>query len=239
MIKMLLVGSGRMGQLIEETVAGCDDIEIIDIIDLNCTEKFDTSPSADVILDFSRPDAVDGICRYIKRTGAALVSGTTGYTDEDMKKLEELSRTSAVIHSANYSTGIAVLKKVLSEISPVLKGSFDIELTETHHRGKVDAPSGTAKLLLNAIDPNGEYTPVYGREGFCGARTSKEIGVHALRGGTVSGIHTVSFFGDDEIIEIRHTAAGRKIFVNGAINAARAICGKAPGMYTLEELIFN
>lgn len=239
MIKMLLVGSGRMGRLIEETVSGCDDIEIVDIVDLSCTEKFDSAAGADVVLDFSRPDALDGVCRYVKRTDAALVSGTTGYTDGDMKKLLSLSEGSAVIHSANYSTGIAVFKKILSEISPVLKDGFDIELTETHHKGKVDAPSGTAKLLLNAIDPAGEYTPVYGRAGNCGARTSKEIGVHALRGGTVSGTHTVAFFGDDEIIEITHTAASRKIFVNGAINAARAICGKPCGMYTLEELIFN
>lgn len=239
MIKMLLVGSGRMGRLIEETVSGCDDINLVDIIDLSCIEKFDTAADADIVLDFSRPGAIDGICRYVKRTGAALVSGTTGYTDKEMKKLLSLSESSAVIHSANYSTGIAVFKKILSEISPVLKDGFDIELTEAHHRGKVDAPSGTAKLLLNAIDPDGEYTPVYGREGSCGARTPKEIGVHALRGGTVSGTHTVSFFGDDEIIEITHTAASRKIFVNGAINAARAIYDKPCGMYTLEELIFN
>ena len=238
-MKVTLIGSGQMGQLIEETIAHCDDIELVDIIDLNCTEKFDTAQPSDVVIDFSKPGSLDGVCRLVKRTGAALVSGTTGYTEEDTAKLKVLSETSAVIYSANYSTGVAVFKKLLADISPVLKGSFDIEITETHHKRKVDAPSGTAKLLLKAIDPDGEYSPVYGREGNCGARTEKEIGIHALRGGTVSGIHTVSFFGEDEILEITHTATSRRIFVNGAINAARAICGRAPGMYTLEELIFD
>ena len=228
-----------MGKLIQEVIGETDGIEVCDVVDDTCTEKFETAPKCDVVMDFSAPASLPGVCSYVKRTGAALVSGTTGYSKDDLETLNELGRTSAVIYSANYSLGVAVFKRVLSQITPVLKDKFDIEITETHHHGKADAPSGTAKLLLNAIDPDGEYSPIYGRSGNCGARPKKEIGIHALRGGTVAGIHTVSYFGDDEIFEITHTATSRRIFVNGAVNAAMVIAGKKPGMYTLEELIFG
>ena len=134
---------------------------------------------------------------------------------------------------------MAVFRRVLSQISDTLKPSFDIEIEETHHNQKADAPSGTAKLLLEAIDPAGEYTPVYGREGNVGRRTKKEIGVHALRGGTVAGTHTVHFFGLDEELEITHRAASRQIFVSGALHAAHLLEGKAKGWYSLENLLFG
>ena len=239
MINVLLVGNGRMGKLIQEVISETEGICVADVVDDTCPEKLQSAPAYDVVMDFSAPASLPGVFDYVKRTGAALVSGTTGYSERELELIKELSEHAAVIHSANYSLGIAVFRRVLSEITPVLKDSFDIEITETHHHGKADAPSGTAKLLLAAVDPGGEYDAVYGRQGNCGARPKKEIGIHALRGGTVAGTHTVSFFGDDEIFEITHTATSRRIFVNGAVKTALAIAGKPPKMYSLEELIFN
>lgn len=239
MISVLLVGNGRMGKLIQEVIGETDGIYVAEVVDDTCPEKFKSAPAYDVVMDFSAPASLPGVCDYVKRTGAALVSGTTGYSEKELEMVKALSAHAAVIHSANYSLGIAVFKRVLSEITPVLKDSFDIEIMETHHHSKADAPSGTAKLLLAAVDPGGEYDVVYGRQGNCGARPKKEIGIHALRGGTVAGTHTVSFFGDDEIFEITHTATSRRIFVNGAVKTALAIAGRTPKMYSLEELIFN
>ena len=199
MISVLLVGNGRMGKLIQEVIGETDGIYVAEVVDDTCPEKFKSAPAYDVVMDFSAPASLPGVCDYVTRTGAALVSGTTGYSEKELEMVKALSAHAAVIHSANYSLGIAVFKRVLSEITPVLKNSFDIEIMETHHHGKADAPSGTAKLLLAAVDPGGEYDVVYGRQGNCGARPKKEIGIHALRGGTVAGTHTVSFFGDDAV----------------------------------------
>ena len=141
--------------------------------------------------------------------------------------------------SANYSIGVAVFYRLLRQISDTLKPDFDIEISEIHHNQKADAPSGTAKLLLEAIDPHGDLTPVYGREGNCGKRDGKEIGIHALRGGTVAGTHTVHFFGPDEELEVTHRAASRQIFVNGALRMARLMPGRANGVYDLQKILFG
>ena len=144
-----------------------------------------------------------------------------------------------VLWSANFSLGVAVLYRALRTVSDVLKPDFDIEITETHHNQKADAPSGTAKLLLEAIDPGHALTPVYGREGNRGKRGKNEIGVHALRGGSVAGTHTVHFFGPDEEFEITHRAAIRQIFVNGALHMARLLPGKPNGLYDLQKILFG
>ena len=132
-----------------------------------------------------------------------------------------------------------MLRRVLEQISDVLRPDFDIEIVETHHNQKADAPSGTAKLLLEAIDPRHELTPVYGREGLCGKRSRNEVGVHALRGGTVAGQHTVHFFGADEALELTHTATSRQIFVNGALHMARKLQNYPKGRYDLQEILFG
>src|SRR5699024_2785721 len=163
--------------------------------------------AADVVMDFSRPAALPEIAAYVRRTGTPLLSGTTGYTEAERERLFALGSAVPVLWSANYSLGVAVLARALQVIAPVLGPDFDIEITETHHNQKADAPSGTAKLLLEAIDPRGELTPVYGRQGMCGRRDPREIGVHSLRGGTEAGTHTDSFFGPHEVLEITHRAA--------------------------------
>ena len=127
------------------------------------------------------------------------------------------------MHSANYSLGIAVFRKILEQFAPALRDGFDVELVEKHHNQKVDAPSGTAKLLVSAIDPKKELRIITGREGMCGPRKKDEIGVFALRGGTVAGEHTVYFFGEEETLCIAHTAASRRVFAVGAVRAAEAV----------------
>jgi 4-hydroxy-tetrahydrodipicolinate reductase len=194
---------------------------------------------ADVVVDFSNRDSLPEVTEYVRRTGTALVSGTTGFTAQQMEQLRRLGDCAPVLHSANYSIGVAVLKKLAAQAAAVLGEDFDIEIIETHHNQKADAPSGTAKLLLDAVDPNHTCTPVYGREGMCGKRTKNEIGVHALRGGTVAGEHTVAFFGPDEEVKLTHRADSRKIFAAGALKAAKKLVGKQNGYYTLEEILFS
>ena len=238
-MKILLIGRGKMGKLIRETAESTGDEVVAALGHDDLARLGSMNRVADVVIDFSRPETLDAVCAYVRRTGTALLSGTTGYSPEELERLRELSAYAPVLYAANYSLGVAVFRRVLSQISDTLKPSFDIEIEETHHNQKADAPSGTAKLLLEAIDPAGEYTPVYGREGNVGRRTKKEIGVHALRGGTVAGTHTVHFFGLDEELEITHRAASRQIFVSGALHAAHLLEGKAKGWYSLENLLFG
>ena len=238
-MKILLIGRGKMGKLIAETARAAGD-EVVTALGKDDLEQLASMGKvADVVIDFSRPETLPEICSYIRRTGTPLLSGTTGYTAAEKAQLETLGSAAPVLWSANFSLGIAVFVRALQTVSEVLKPDFDIEITETHHNQKADAPSGTAKLLLEAIDPKHDLTPVYGREGNCGKRDGREIGVHALRGGTVAGTHTVHFFGPDEEFEITHRAASRQIFVNGALHMARLLPGKANGVYDLQKILFG
>ena len=238
-MKILLIGRGKMGKLIQSTAQAAGD-EIVAAFGHDDLGKLaGLGKVADVVIDFSRPEALPAVCAYVRRTGTALLSGTTGYTPAQKAELESLGVCVPMLWSANYSLGIAVLYRALEVVSGVLKPDFDIEITETHHNQKTDAPSGTAKLLLEAIDPAHALTPVYGREGNCGKRGKDEIGVHALRGGTVAGTHTVQFFGPDEELEFTHRAASRQIFVNGALHMARLLQGKSAGVYDLQKILFG
>ena len=238
-MRYLLIGRGKMGRLIQETAqAAGDEIEAaFGREDLDQLGKL--GKAADVVIDFSRPGALPEVASYVRRTGTPLLSGTTGLSPADHALLESLGAFAPVLWSANYSLGVAVLYRALAAVSGVLKPDFDIELTETHHNQKADAPSGTAKLLLEAIDPAHALTPVYGREGNTGTRRKDEIGVHALRGGTVAGTHTVHFFGPDEELEFTHRATSRQIFVNGALHMARLLPGKPNGVYDLQKILFG
>lgn len=238
-MRFILIGRGKMGRLIQETAqAAGDQIEAAfghsDLDQLGRLGKV-----ADVVIDFSRPEALGEICSYVRRTGTPLLSGTTGYTPAQLEALRALGTAAPVLWSANFSLGVAVLYQALQQVSDVLKPDFDIELTETHHNQKADAPSGTAKLLLQALDPDHALTPVYGREGLCGPRKSGEVGIHALRGGTVAGTHTVHFFGTDEELEITHRAASRQIFASGAYHVARLLPAMPAGVYDLQDILFG
>ena len=235
-MKLFLSGYGRMGHMVE-ALALERGWELVGRADVTCPEVYETAPRADVCIDFSGVGALPALAAYIRRTQTPLLSGTTGFTDPDFAVLQELSTLVPVIWTANYSTGIAVLKRMVREFAPVLR-DWDKELVELHHNQKVDAPSGTAKQLLQELDPEGRATPVYGRQGLCGKRKPEEIGVFSLRGGTVAGEHSVLFFGEDESLELTHKAQSRKVFAAGALRAAQALAEKSAGYYTLEELIF-
>ena len=238
-MKIVLIGRGKMGRLIEETARAGGD-EIVAAFGHDDLGKLaGLGKVADVVIDFSRPEALPAVCAYVRRTGMPLLSGTTGYTPAQKAELESLGACVPMLWSANFSLGIAVLYRALRTVSDVLKPDFDIEITETHHNQKADAPSGTAKLLVEAIDPAHALTPVYGREGNCGKRGKDEIGIHALRGGTVAGTHSVHFFGPDEELEFTHRAASRQIFVNGALHMARLLPGRPNGVYDLQKILFG
>ena len=238
-MRFLLIGRGKMGRLIEETARAAGD-EIVASFGHDDLERLaKLGKVADVVIDFSRPEALAEVCSYVRRTGTPLLSGTTGLSAAQKAALESLGTSAPVLWSANFSLGVAVFVRALQAVSDVLKPDFDIEITEIHHNQKADAPSGTAKLLLEAIDPHHALTPVYGREGNCGKRSKDEIGIHALRGGTVAGTHTVHFFGPDEEFEITHRAASRQIFVNGALHMARLLPGKPNGVYDLQKILFG
>ena len=238
-MRIVLIGRGKMGTLIRETAAAAgDEIEAaFGRDDLDQLGKL--GKAADVVMDFSRPAALPEIAAYVRRTGMPLLSGTTGYTEAEKERLFALGSAVPVLWSANYSLGVAVLARALRVIAPVLGQDFDIEITETHHNQKADAPSGTAKLLLEAMDPQHRLRPVYGREGSVGRREKNEVGIHALRGGTVAGTHTVHFFGPDEELELTHRAASRRIFVNGALHMAHLLPGRPNGVYDLQKILFG
>ena len=236
-MKLFLSGYGKMGKMVE-SLALEKGWEIVGKADVTCPEVYDTAPGADVCVDFSGAGVAARLAAYLRRTGTALVSGTTGLTEPDFDELRSVSRLVPVIWTANYSTGVAVLRRLLRDAAGTLQ-DWDKEIVEIHHNQKADAPSGTAKLLVEAIDPAHALTPVYGREGNCGKRGKDEIGVHALRGGTVAGTHTVHFFGPDEELEFTHRAASRQIFVNGALHMARLLQGKSAGVYDLQKILFG
>ncbi len=249
MLSIVICGTGRMGTLIDRTAremrdgAGEPLFKVVEQVGFEVKE-LETAPAADVIIDFSNVAALDAVAGYVRRTGTALVSGTTGYSDEQLEVLRELGSIAPVVWSGNYSIGIAALRHLVAQATRELPG-FDIEIVETHHNQKADAPSGTATMLLDEVRAAkaelgaGSVKPVYGREGLCGARDTQEVGVHALRGGTVAGVHTVSFFGPSEEVSLTHRAESREIFVNGALAAAQKLVVRDKGFYTFDEVMFG
>ncbi len=239
-MNIILVGYGKMGKLIAETISNQPDMRLIGIVDVDQKRHFDEiSETADVVMDFSYPGNLGMTLQYVGQTGCALVLGTTGLTAGQIGQVHEAAARAPVMFSYNYSLGVAVLKRALALVSTALKESFDIEIIEAHHSQKADAPSGTAKLLKAAIDPDGDYRAVDGRSGITGARGKREIGMHAVRGGTVAGEHSVLFLGDQESLEFKHSAGSRQIFVNGAVRAARFAVGKPAGLYTVDDMLWG
>lgn len=233
-MKIIVGGNGKMGSLIRQTAIE-QGHQVLDNIDTHCLGQLAGLEKADMIIDFSHRDNLDWIIDYVEKNHCALVYGTTGLDEAQKARLTKLSENYPVFYSANYSYGVAVFEEILRVAVPLLKDRYDMELVETHHNQKQDAPSGTAKALLEIMNPEGEFKEVYGRQGMVGAR-QKEIGVHALRGGTEAGEHTVHFFGDNESITLTHHATNRQIFVNGALQAAQWLEGKPAGMYNMKDL---
>lgn len=247
-MKILISGAlGHMGRAVAAQ-ASADGIEIVAGVDalqgdcsFPCHTSFDALPdcSGAVIVDFSRPEALPSLLAYAVKNHLPVVLATTGYTPEQEQEVDQAARQIPVFRSANMSVGVALLRHLCQEAAKVLGETFDVEIVEAHHNRKVDAPSGTALLLFDAIK-NAYDEPRYaqlGRGGRNCKRQHNEIGIHALRGGTVTGEHEVCFFGPAERIRLSHSAEDRSVFASGALKAAAYIQGKAPGRYTMEDLV--
>ena len=227
-----------MGRLVREELLA-KGFEVLGSYDVdNIAELDGDAPAADVAIDFSAPAALPHTLAYVRRTGAAVVCGTTGISAEQLDDLRALGEKNRVIWASNYSLGVAALRRATAMVAETLAG-WDVEIVETHHNQKADAPSGTAKALLAAVDPTGERPVVSGRDGLVGARVPGEIGMHAVRGGTVAGTHEVHFFGADEEVCLTHRAASRQIFVTGAVAAAQRLLERVPGFYDFDTLMFE
>jgi 4-hydroxy-tetrahydrodipicolinate reductase len=199
---------------------------------------FECNLDADVIIDFSRPQTLKDLTQFAIQKNIPLILCTTGYTAEDKLLIENTSNIIPIFHSANMSIGINIVNNILKKICSALYKDFDIEIIEKHHNQKVDAPSGTALLLANAIKSSidEEIIFTHGRNGIS-KRHKKEIGIHAIRGGNIVGDHDVIFAGSGECIEIKHSAISREVFAIGALKASNFIYGKEKGLYDMDDLI--
>ncbi len=250
MTKIIMCGCcGAMGRMITGLVNEDSDAQIVAGVDVrpNRDVKYpifesimDCDIEADAVIDFSRPEALADILNYCEERQLAAVLCTTGYTDEQIADIEDASKRVAILRSANMSLGINVLLKLLKEATKVFGDEgFDIEIVEKHHNQKVDAPSGTALALADAVNDaaDGKYHYVYDRSDKHEKRDSKEIGISAVRGGTIVGDHDVIFAGNDEVITFSHRAYSKAVFGKGAIAAAKFMTGKPAGLYDMSDVI--
>ncbi len=250
MINIILHGcNGRMGTIISELVEKDANAQIVAGVDAFGQSKFDypvfesiasCDVDADVIIDFSNANAVEGLLDYCVAKKVPCVLCTTGLSEALLQKVSEASKQVAILKSANMSLGINLLMKLLKEASQVLANAgFDIEIVEKHHNQKLDAPSGTAIALADAINEefDGAYEYVYDRSQRRAKRDAKEMGISAVRGGTIVGEHDVIFAGQDEVVTFSHTAYSRAVFGKGAIEAAKFLAVKRAGMYQMSDVI--
>lgn len=250
MIRVIMHGcNGKMGQVITGLMAGDETAKIVAGVDA-FGQGTDTYPvykslaecdiEADVVIDFSAAPAVDGLLDICVERKLPCVLCTTGLSPEQLEKVEEASKKVAILKSANMSLGINMLLKLLKEATGILApAGFDIEIVEKHHNQKVDAPSGTALALADSINEelDREYTYVYDRSQIREKRSRKEIGISAVRGGTIVGDHDVIFAGTDEVITFSHRAYSKAVFGKGAVQAAKFLAGKPAGMYDMSDVI--
>lgn len=248
MIKVLINGcNGRMGQELVKEIDKFDNLLLIGGFDVNDkgTNTFpvysnitDIKEKPDVIIDFSIPIATLNILKYAIQTKTAMVIATTGFSTEELEQIKEASKIIPIFKSSNMSFDINLMKKIVAEVALALKGN-DIEIVETHHNRKIDAPSGTAITLANSINEalgnNMKY--VFNRHDIHEKRKPNEIGFSAIRGGNIVGEHSVQFYGQHETFEIKHTSYSRNVFAEGALKAAEFIFNKPAKLYEMDDLI--
>lgn len=248
MIRIILCGAnGKMGRVIQSVVAAREDCEITAGVDLN-TESSDfpvyssfdeIKEAADVIIDFSNPALLNSLLDYSIKKTMPVVIATTGYDENQKKQIEDAAKKTPVFFTYNMSMGINLLANLAKKAVSILGNEFDIEIVEKHHNQKIDAPSGTALMLADAIceeiDKPMKYE--YDRHSKREKRTKNEIGLHAIRGGTIVGEHDIIFAGRDEIITLSHSARSKEVFAVGAVNAAVFMADKEAGIYTMKEMI--
>lgn len=252
MVHIALNGcNGRMGKVLTTLIGERTDCSVIYGIDVKteATENgfpvyksFSDVPAemkADVLIDFSHPAAVRNLLTFAAETKTPVVVATTGIAREDMEYLKESAKQTAVFHSANMSIGICLLKALVKKAAIFLGNDFDVEIVERHHNQKLDAPSGTALAIADAINAacNDKYEYIYDRHSRSAKRSKSEIGISAVRGGSIIGDHEVIFAGNNEIIEVTHKAASRDVFADGAVRAALFLADKPAGLYDMESML--
>lgn len=246
MLKVIVNGcSGKMGRVLCKCIEDETNLELIcgiapnntDSLNLKTYSTFnEVKENADVVIDFSHHSTLNEVLNYTLNTKTPLVIATTGYNDDELSKIHEASKIIPLFHSYNMSLGVNLLLRLVKDAAKALT-NFDIEVIEKHHNKKVDAPSGTAIMIANAIK---EVLPMtennYGRHGREEKRKENEIGLHAIRGGTIVGEHNVIFAGHDEVVEIKHIAQSKDIFAKGSIVAAKFIVAQEPGYYNMDNM---
>ncbi len=249
MVKAVVSGIyGKMGRVICDVISQREDIEVVAGIDISdvkdsgftvVKKPCDLPVKPDVIIDFSHPSALDGLLEYARTNGVALVLASTGYNEDEKAKIKSAANDIAIFFTANMSIGINLLSELAKKAAAVLGGQFDIEIVEKHHNQKIDAPSGTALMLADAINSveDDKYSYVYDRHAVRKKREKTEIGIHAVRGGTIVGEHEVIFAGRDEVITLSHSAYSKQVFAVGAVNAAVFMADKKSGMYSMADMI--
>lgn len=250
MTKILIWGiGGRMGKNILECLSSFENAQCVGGVDkfadpsqfsvpvFKCGKDVDVK--ADVIIDFSRPDALDEILQYATENKVGIMLATTGYGKDQQAKIDEASKNIAVFQSSNMSLGVNLLIELCRKAASFLGNSFEVEIVEQHHNQKIDSPSGTALSIANAINEEFDNSKdfVFGRHDKNRKRCDNEIGIHAVRGGTIVGKHDVLFIGKDEVVTIKHEAQSRMVFAQGAIRAALFLATKASGKYSMKDLI--
>ena len=240
--------NGKMGKTIYNCIKDRDDCKVVAGIDLYTEQYADFSIVAspaelpvkpDVIIDFSNPASLNGLLEYCLSTDTPIVVASTGYSDEQIAKIKSASEQIPIFFTFNMSLGINLLVHLAKKATEVLGDRFDIEIVEKHHNQKLDAPSGTAIMLANAINEtmNNSKTYIYDRHSRRQKRDKSEIGMHAIRGGTIVGEHDVIFAGNDEIITLSHSATSKSVFAEGSIKAAIFLKDKPAGLYDMQMLI--
>lgn len=249
MLRIILHGSsGRMGKVLREmisenpgmaVVAGIDAVTDKDADFPQFSKASDCNIDADAVIDFSNHSAVPALMEFCLSKNLPVVVCTTALTDECLKTIDEAASKIPVFRSANMSLGINALAKALKTITPVLEPSFNVEIVEKHHNKKKDSPSGTAILLADAVNSGCQTKKdyIFGRHGKDDECKITDLGIHAVRGGTIPGEHTVIYAGPDEVIELTHTALSRNIFAEGAVKAAEFLAGKPAGRYSMDDLV--
>lgn len=249
MTKIILNGcNGRMGRVITRLVAEDSECEIVAGFDIFdgientypvYTDVNEFKGEADVMIDFSNPQSLTSILAFCKARSLPIIVATTGFSQEQKDEMKDAAKDIPVFFSANMSLGINLLIALSKMATKLLEGGFDIEIVERHHNQKIDAPSGTALAIADAIDETLSYPAeyVYDRHSVRKKRKKTEVGLHSVRGGTIVGEHEVIFAGNDEVIEIKHSASSREVFAVGAIRAAKFMHGKGSGMYDMNDLI--
>lgn len=247
MIKALICGiNGKMGRNVAELVAADGEMETVCGVDVAACDGLPpvynsfngVKEEIDVIIDFSSPAALKGELEFAVKNKKPVVLAATGYGEEHLKMIKDASEKTAVFKTGNFSLGINLLVKLVKRAAETLGENFDIEIIERHHNLKADAPSGTALMLAEGANEafDGHKNYINGRQGIVGKR-GKEIGIHAVRGGTIVGEHEVMFAGEDEIITLSHSARSKRVFAAGAVKAAKWICGKPAGLYDMNDVL--